>query len=116
MWGFGAFGSESILPQLEKTGEPIFNSMKMYREAAAKGENVLGSAKLREMNLKRNALQKAYLDRWQASATDAKGPIDGIIMAVSPWAAARLGVTQKLSYVGYTGLWNVLGKGRPRRS
>ncbi|KAI4165529.1 MAG: hypothetical protein LQ342_000941 [Letrouitia transgressa] len=108
MWGFGAFGSESILPQLEKTGEPIFNSMKMYREAAAKGENVLGSAKLREMNLKRNALQKAYLDRWQASATDAKGPIDGIIMAVSPWAAARLGVTQKLSYVGYTGLWNVL--------
>ncbi|KAL8740272.1 MAG: hypothetical protein Q9190_007007 [Brigantiaea leucoxantha] len=68
---------------------------------------------MREMNLKRNALQKAYLDRWQASATDSKGPIDGIIMAVTPWAAARLGSTQKLPYVGYTGVWNVLGLDLP---
>ena len=107
VWGFATFGSQSILPQLEKTGEPLFESMSMYKEAA---EATLSSTKMREMNLKRNALQKAYLDRWQASATDSKGPIDGIIMAVTPWAAARLGSTQKLPYVGYTGVWNVLGR------
>ena len=98
------------MPKLQQTGEPLFDAMKAYKEFAQSGENILGPTKLREMNLHRNALQKAYLDRWQLTAGDGKGPIDGIIMAVTPWAAARLGVTQKLTYVGYTGVWNVLGK------
>ena len=64
------------------------------------------------MALKRNQLQKAYLDRWQATAADGKAPLDGIIMAVAPWSAARLGTTQKTSYVGYTGVANLLGENR----
>lgn len=84
--------------------------MKGYEVAAAAGEGALGPTRLRMMNLKRNQLQKAYLDRWQASGSNGKQPLDGIIMAVTPWAAARLGTTQKNSYVGYTGIANLLGE------
>jgi amidase len=91
-------------------GEPVFDSMQGYALAAQAGENELGPTKMRMMNIRRNALQKAYLDRWNASATDGKDRIDGIIQAVSPWAAPRLGGTQAKSlYVGYTGVWNFLG-------
>ena len=41
--------------------EPIFPSMEPYRLAAQAGESGLGPTKMRMMNLKRNALQKAYL-------------------------------------------------------
>lgn len=84
--------------------------MRGYEAAAAAGEGAIGPTKIRLMALKRNQLQKAYLDRWQATATDGKQPIDGIITAVTPWAAARLGVTQRNSYVGYTGVANLLGE------
>jgi len=85
-------------------GEPIFPSMAGYAAAAE-----LGPTKLQMMNLRRNELQKAYLDRWNASATDGKPPIDGVIVAVAPWAAPRLGGTQKNFHIGYTGVWNLLG-------
>lgn len=90
-------------------GEPIFPSMEGYAIAAQADEGELGPTKMRMMNLRRNELQKAYLDRWNASATDGKGRIDGIIQAVAPWAAPRLGQTQTAGlYVGYTGVWNLL--------
>jgi hypothetical protein len=90
--------------------EPIFDSMQGYAMASRAGETELGPTKIRLMNLRRNALQKAYVDRWNASATNEKQRIDGIIQAVSPWAAPRLGGTQAKSlYVGFTGVWNFLG-------
>ena len=93
--------------------EPVFPSMQGFAMAAQAGEGELGPTKMRMMNIKRNELQKAYLDRWNASATDGKDRIDGIIQAISPWAAPRLGETQRSgSYVGYTGVWNFLGKSR----
>lgn len=84
--------------------------MKEYEATAKGGEGALGPTRLRMMTLKKNQLQKAYLDRWQASGSDGKRPLDGIIMAVTPWAAARLGTTQENSYVGYTGVANLLGE------
>jgi len=92
--------------------EPIFPSMQGFAVAAEAGEGELGPTKMRLMNIRRNALQKAYLDRWNASATaDGKPPIDGVIQALSPWAAPRLGETQRSGlYVGYTGVWNFLGE------
>jgi amidase len=92
-------------------GEPVFPSMQGYAIAAAAGEGELGPTKMRMMNLRRNELQKAYLDRWNATATDGKPRLDGLICATSPWAAPRLGGTQKGSlYVGFTGFVNFLGK------
>ena len=92
-------------------GEPVFPSMAGYAIAAQAGEGQLGPTKMRMMNLKRNELQKAYLDRWNATATDGKPPLDGLICAVSPFAAPRLGQTQKESlYVGFTGFVNFLGE------
>jgi amidase len=99
---FYDFGGGAIMTHLEPHNEPVFPAMAGYREAAKAGENDLGPTKIRMMNLKRNALQKAYLDRWNA-ATNGQQPLDGIIQAVSPWCAARLGETQKNMYVGYTG-------------
>ena len=90
--------------------EPVFPSMKGYEIAAQAGEKDIGPTQMRMMVLKRNALQKAYLDRWNCSAVDGKAPLDGIIQAVSPWCAPRLGGTQSALYVGYTGVWNYLGQ------
>ena len=103
-------GGSAIMSYLEPYGEPVFESMNGYQEAAKAGEAELGPTKIRMMTLMRNALQKEYLDRWMATAANGKQPMDGIIMAVTPWAAARLGQTQKTLYFGYTGVFNLLGK------
>ena len=87
--------------------EPIYPSMKGYEIAAQADE--LGVTGMRQMVIKRNELQKAYMDYWNSGAIDGKGPIDGIVMAVAPHAAPRLGGTQPDLYVGFTGVWNFLG-------
>jgi amidase len=110
MAAFFDLGGGAIMSFLEPHEEPVFESMNEYAEAAKAGESDLGPTKMRMMNLKRNELQKAYLDRWMATGTHGKQPIDGIIMAATPWAAARLGQTQKTLYVGYTGIFNLLGR------
>ena len=92
------------MPLLEGHVEPLFKSMETYAQTAKAGEADLGPTKMCTMNLKRNALQKAYLDRWMATASSGEQPMDGIIMAVT-----RLGQTQKTFYVGYTGVFHLLG-------
>ncbi|KAI9717197.1 MAG: hypothetical protein M1828_007390 [Chrysothrix sp. TS-e1954] len=112
--GFQGFGGLAIMNELEKTGEPVFLSMKGYETAAKGGEAVLGPTKYRKMLLTRYDLQKYHLDRWQATADEAsgKGPIDGLIMPVSPWAACRKGLTNEgeetMAVVSYTAVWNLL--------
>ncbi|KIV93944.1 hypothetical protein PV10_05115 [Exophiala mesophila] len=106
---FFDLGGAAIMDIVKPYNEPVFPSMQGYAVAAEAGEGELGPTKMRMMNMRRNQLQKAYLDRWNASATDGKPRIDGIIQAVSPWAAPRLGETQRSGlYVGYTGVWNLL--------
>lgn len=106
---FFDLGGDAIMSFLEPHGEPVYESMNGYAQAAKAGENDLGPTQMRMMNLKRNALQKAYLDRWMATGADGKQPMDGVIMAATPWAAARLGQTQKTLYFGYTAVFNLLG-------
>lgn len=92
--------------------------MRPYTIAAASELNV---TQMRLKVMQRNELQQAYLDAWNATATAppttsasvtsavaAKPPMDALILAVSPWAAPRLGATQKQFYVGYTGVVNFL--------
>lgn len=105
---FFDLGGSAIIDYLNPHSEPIFPCMEPYAAAAKGGEANVGPTKMRFMNLQRNALQKAYLDRWMATATAEKGPVDGVIMATAPWAAPRLGQTQKTFYVGYTSVWNLL--------
>jgi len=97
MAAFFDFGGTAIMEKLEPHGEPVFQSMQPYKEASKAGEGDLGPTKMRMMNLKRNSLQKAYLDRWR------EADLDVVICPVSPWAAPRLGATEKFGYVGYTG-------------
>lgn len=105
---FFDLGGAAIIDVIKPYQEPIFPSMKGYELAAQNGE--IGVTKMRHMVMKRNELQKDYLDYWMNGAADGKGPIDGIIMAVAPHAAPRLGGTQPDLYVGYTGVWNILGE------
>ncbi|KAK5216376.1 hypothetical protein LTR72_010549 [Exophiala xenobiotica] len=106
---FFDLGGAAITELLKPWDEPIFPCMRGYVQAAGAGEGDLGPTKMRMMTLKRNELQKAYLDRWNATATaDGKPRMDGIICATSPWAAPRLGQTQQNLYVGWTGFVNYL--------
>lgn len=107
---FHDLGGEAIVSLLKAGGEPIFEAMKGYEAVAEAGEGALSPTKLRMMTLQKNELQKAYLDRWQAFGSKRREPLDGIIMAVTPWAAARAGTTQKNTYIGYTGVASFLGQ------
>jgi amidase len=108
---FHTLGGAAILELTEKHEEPVFGSMKDYEATYRKGEHgTLGPTKLREMITRRNAYQKAYLDRWSDTATDGKGPMDGIILPSSCWTAPRLGFTQEVFCVNYTGVFNLLGE------
>jgi hypothetical protein len=106
---FFLFGAEPITSLVQKHGEPVFPGMAPYETYAKEGKDKLGPTQMRNMNMKRDMMHKACLDRWQATATADKGPLDGIIMPTTPWCASRLGFTQKAMYVAYTGVWNLLG-------
>lgn len=111
---FHTLGGAAILTLTEEHAEPVYGSMKKYEETHLKGETTLGPTKLREMITRRNAFQKAYLERWNETAKDGDGQVmDGIIMPVSPWTAPRLGVTQRVFCVNFTGVWNLLGLSLP---
>lgn len=106
---FHTLGGAAILNLTEQHEEPVFGSMKAYEVTHKKGEGNLGPTKLRDMITRRNAFQKAYMDRWNATAQDGQ-VMDGIIMPSSPWTAPRLGFTQKVFSVNFTGVWNLLGR------
>lgn len=110
---FHTLGAAAILDLTLQNSEPVYGSMKKYEETYKKGEyGVLGPTKLRGMITGRNAFQKQYLDKWNATATGGKEVMDGIILPASVWTAPRLGITQTLFNVNYTGVFNVLGKWR----
>ena len=102
---FYDLGGTAITQVLTPYEEPIFPAMHGYTIAAKAELNV---TQMRNKVMQRNELQQKYLDAWNATATGEKGPMDGIIMACSPWAAPRLGATQRDFYVGYTGVFNFL--------
>lgn len=108
---FHTLGGAAILELTRLYEEPVYGSMKAYEESYNRGEDgTLGPTKLRHMIIRRNALQKAYLDRWNATAREGKPVMDGIIAAVSPWTTPRLGITQTLFNVNYSIVFNLLGK------
>jgi len=107
---FHTLGGAAIIGLTRENDEPVFQSMKAYEDSFRKGEaGTLGPTKLRQMIAKRNALQKAYLDRWTATKSDGKPAMDGIILATSPWTAPRLGISQEVFNVNFTGVFNLLG-------
>lgn len=106
---FHTLGGAAIVGLTKENEEPVYGSMKDYEATYNKGEGSLGPTQLRAMIGKRNALQKAYLDRWTATATAEKGPMDALILPSSTWTAPRLGLTQELFCVNYTGVFNLLG-------
>lgn len=109
---FDELGSDAIMPLLEEYKEPLYGSMERAFSAYKNKTEKLDPAKLRQMIVKRNQLQKNFLDRWMATRTDSGGPIDAIIAPVAPSGAPRLGQGEAVDYIGYTGFVNLLGKRR----
>ncbi|KAI2084628.1 hypothetical protein LOZ36_004638 [Ophidiomyces ophidiicola] len=105
---FGELASSAVIPNLEAFQEPLYDSMKRILSSSQSAGPKLGPDKLREMIMKRNQFQKDYLDRWIATATATDGPMDCIITPVAPAAAARLGLGERVDYLGYTGIANLL--------
>ncbi|KAF4626956.1 hypothetical protein G7Y89_g11201 [Cudoniella acicularis] len=106
---FYTLGGAAILELTKAHEEPVFGSMKEYEATYERGEHgTLGPAKLREMITRRNAYQKEYLDRWSKTGADGKGVMDAIILPASPWTAPRLGFTQEVFCVNYTGVFSLL--------
>lgn len=75
-----------------------------YMLATNATDNDLDAEALRSIVLKRNQLQKDYLDQWIST-----GPIDGLISPVAVAAAFRLQLEPTLTYAGFTGFANLLG-------
>ncbi|KAH8684653.1 acetamidase-like protein [Tricladium varicosporioides] len=106
---FYTLGAAAILELTNEHDEPVFPSMRNYEEHYLKGEHgTLGPTKLREMITKRNGYQKEYLDAWLKTGGDGRGTMDGIILPSSPWTAPRLGFTQEVFCVNFTGVFNLL--------
>ncbi|EQL34858.1 amidase [Blastomyces gilchristii SLH14081] len=105
---FDELGSDAIIPVLEEYKEPLFGSMERAFSACKNRTSKFDPAKLRQMIVKRNQLQAAYLERWMATKTDTDGPMDAIIAPVAPTGAPRLGQGETVDYVGFTAFANLL--------
>ncbi|KAL3421967.1 amidase [Phlyctema vagabunda] len=106
---FHTLGGAAIMGLTKENDEPIYGSMKNYEATYNKGEGgTLGPTKLRAMIAQRNAFQKSYLDKWTATATADKGPMDILVLPASTWTAPRLGLTQEIFCVNYTCVFNLL--------
>lgn len=92
---FVADGGKSVASVLEPVGEPWRPEMRAYAEAKE-----LGVYDLWQLQKRRTALQKRYLDRWAAA-----DGLDAILGPTSPYAVPKNGCFRNVSY---TGVFNVL--------
>ncbi|KAF2083518.1 fatty-acid amide hydrolase [Saccharata proteae CBS 121410] len=91
---FTADGGKTVASILAPTSEPIRPEMQAYASATE-----AGCYDLWQLHLERTALQKRYLDRWNAAG------IDGLLCPTTPYATVAHG---KFGYVGYTCVFNIL--------
>ncbi|KAJ5503882.1 hypothetical protein N7463_006756 [Penicillium fimorum] len=91
---FLADGGKSVRDLLEPTGEPFRPEMKPYEEAKE-----ISVYDLWQIHARRNALCKAYLDRWNETG------IDALLCPTTPYSSAENG---NFAYAGYTCVFNLL--------
>ncbi|KAF4759618.1 hypothetical protein N7455_012581 [Penicillium solitum] len=91
---FLADGGKSVRDLLEPTGEPFRPEMKPYEDATE-----ISVYDLWQIHVKRNALCKSYLDRWNEAG------IDALLGPTTPYSSVENG---KFAYAGYTCVFNLL--------
>lgn len=92
---FVADGGKSVRRLVEMSGEPWRPEMKAYESATETGVYDMW-----QLQSRRTALCKRYLDRWAEA-----GGMDAILCPTTPYAAPKHG---DFKYVGYTGVFNIL--------
>ncbi|KZT58671.1 amidase [Calocera cornea HHB12733] len=120
---FNGDGGDNFADVCKISGEPLLQTMvpdaplptdqsMVSKDADEEPEGLFGSYKrlsayeLWQLQWRKRALQKDYLDLWVGTKGKTTGrKIDGIIMPMAPYPAPPHG---KNIYVGYTMLWNIL--------
>lgn len=92
---FLADGGESVRKILAPLGEPFRPEMQRYEDAKD-----LGVYNLWQTHRQRTALQRKFMERWQAF-----GDLDAILSPTTPYAAPKNG---QFKSVSYTGIFNIL--------
>jgi len=92
---FVADGGKSLRNILEPVGEPFRPEMENYEKAKE-----LGVWEMWQLQIRRSALCKRYLDRWVACEG-----LDAILGPCTPYTAPQNGTFKA---IGYTGVFNVL--------
>ncbi|KAI5306008.1 hypothetical protein KEM56_002558 [Ascosphaera pollenicola] len=109
MTSFRRLAGDYAATVLGAYNEPPVGALVKKFVPGAQATNVgIDAAKLREIIITRNTIQKDFLDKWMATKTETDGPIDGLIYPVNPYAAPPLNWTRKREYLGYTTVYNVL--------
>lgn len=99
---FTLTGSDAVLPPLKAYDEPLLGVLALLFPDTNNTTPALTPAKLRELIINRNQLQKDQLDQWKVTK------VDGLIAPVAVTAAARLRMDPQLSYGGFSGFGNVM--------
>lgn len=95
-------GSDAVLPPLQAYDEPLLGVLKLLFPGYNNTAPELTPAKLRELIINRNQLQKDNLDQWRNEK------VDGLIAPVNVPAAARLQMDPQKVYGGFSGFANVM--------
>ncbi|GAQ41146.1 hypothetical protein AtubIFM56815_009680 [Aspergillus tubingensis] len=94
-------GGEDIRRDVEAAGEPYIPHV----EALVNRGKAISVYEYWQLNKKKTALQKKYLDKWNATRSPSGKPIDVLLAPTTPHPAIP---HRTLRWVGYTKIWNFL--------
>lgn len=95
-------GGHYVMKEVQKTGEPLHPTMKMYGEAKE-----LNVSQIWALQAERTTLAKEFLDRWvETGKNAASGNLDAIVMPATPFAGNPHDKFH--DYIGYTSVFNLV--------
>ncbi|KAE8323278.1 amidase signature domain-containing protein [Aspergillus sergii] len=94
-------GGEDIRRDIAVAGEPFLPHV----EALVNRSNAISIYEYWQLNKQKVALQKRYLDKWNAIRSPSGRPVDILLAPTTPHPAVP---HRRLRWVGYTKIWNLL--------
>ncbi|KAJ5362307.1 hypothetical protein N7541_003151 [Penicillium brevicompactum] len=94
-------GCEDIRRDIEAGGEPMIPHV----EALVNRGKAISVYEYWQLNKRKIAVQKAYLDQWNATRSRSGRPVDVLLSPTLPHTTVP---HRKMKWVGYTKIWNLL--------
>ncbi|KAI9040904.1 amino acid/polyamine transporter [Aspergillus affinis] len=98
---YTADGCEDIRRDIDAAGEPLIPHV----EALVKRGEAISVYDYWQLNKQKVALQKKYLDKWNAARSASGQPVDVLLSPIMPHLAIP---HRQVRWVGYTKIWNLL--------